>query len=194
MVTIDQIKSLRDKTGISVMLCRKALEEAGGDEGKALILLKKKGAETALKKADRVLLAGTIAAYIHTGGRVGAMVELAAETDFVANHPDFKALAYDLAMHVAASNPEFISLADVPPTAKEEARAAFQREVADKNPALREKIISGKIESFFSERVLYSQPFIKNPSENIKDILDSAIQKFGEKIAVTRFSRFELGR
>ncbi|HBW74143.1 MAG TPA: elongation factor Ts [Candidatus Magasanikbacteria bacterium] len=194
MVTTEQIKTLRERTGVSVMQCKKALEEAGGNEEKALLLLKKKGAETAAKKADRALGAGSIAAYIHAGSKVGAMVELAAETDFVSGNPEFKQLAYDIAMHVAASSPEYLKIENVPNEAKEIAKDVFAKEVEGKPAALKDKILSGKLESYFAARVLLDQPFIKNPDTTIREFVESAIQKFGEKIEIVRFVRFEEGK
>lgn len=201
MVTTEQVKTLRGKTGVSVMQCKKALEEAGGNEEKALLLLKKKGAEIAAKKADRTLGTGSIAAYIHAGNKVGAMIELAAETDFVSGNPEFKQLAYDIAMHVAASNPEYLKMESVPDEAKETAKEVFAKEVeglpagkAGKLAALKDKILSGKLESYFADRVLLDQPFIKNPDTTIRGLVESAIQKFGEKIEIVRFVRFESGK
>lgn len=204
MITTEQVKALREKTGVSVMQCKKALEETGGNEEKALLLLKKKGAETAAKKADRALGAGSIAAYIHAGNKVGAMVELAAETDFVSGNPEFKQLAYDIAMHVAASNPEYLKMENVPNEVKETAKEVFAKEMegllagnagkAGKPTALKDKILSGKLESYFAARVLLDQPFIKNPDTAIRGLIESAIQKFGEKIEIVRFVRFESGK
>ena len=188
MVTTDVIKKLRDETGVSVMQCKKALEEAGGDVAKAVVILKKKGADAAAKKADRTLNAGTIAAYIHATGTVGAMVEIACETDFVAKNPEFKQLAYDIAMHVAASKPEFLKKEDITKEARELAASVFEKEVSGKTKDMKEKILEGKLAAYFSERVLLEQPFIKNPEVNISGLVDSAVQKFGEKIEVARFS------
>ena len=145
-ITTEQIKSLRDKTGVSVMQCRKALTEAGGDAAKALVLLKKRGAEAAAKKAGRTLGAGAVASYIHPGATVGALVLLLSETDFVSRNPEFQALARDIAMHVAAMNPGSSELLD--------------------------------------------QPFIKKPEQTVRVLLESAVQKFGERIEVADFTRF----
>ncbi len=190
MVTTDVIKKLRDETGVSVMQCKKALEEAGGDVAKAVVILKKKGADAAAKKADRTLNAGTIAAYIHATGTVGAMVEIACETDFVAKNPEFKQLAYDIAMHVAASKPEFLKKEDITKEARELAASVFEKEVSGKTKDMKEKILEGKLAAYFSERVLLEQPFIKNPEVNISGLVDSAVQKFGEKMEIIRFVRF----
>ncbi len=149
MITTEQIKTLRDQTGVSVMLCRKVLEEADGDQEKAKAILARRGAEAAAKKSDRTLGAGTVAAYIHHKGTVGTMVLLASETDFVSGNADFKALAHDIAMQVAATAPETV-------------------------------------------QDLLASPFIKHPEQTIQMLVESAIQKFGEKIEVVRFIRFSV--
>ena len=190
MVTTDLIKELRDATGVSVMQCKKALEEAGGDKEKALVILKKKGAEAAAKKGDRTLNATQIAAYIHSTGTVGVMVELACETDFVAKNPEFKQLAYDIAMHIAATKPEFLKKEDITPEARTVAESVFAAEVEGKPEAMKAKILEGKLASYFSERVLIDQPFIKNPELTIAGLVSSAVQKFGEKIEIVRFTRY----
>lgn len=190
MITTEQIKALRDSTGISVMQCKKALEEAQGDVEKALILLKKKGADIANKKSDRTLGAGVIASYIHSNGLVGALVELACETDFVANNQEFKTLAYDIAMHVVASNPKYLKSTDITEEAKVKAKEVFAKEIEGKPAAMQEKIMQGKLQSFFGEATLLDQPFIKNPDMTVEGLVQSAIQKFGEKIEIGRFARF----
>lgn len=192
MITTEQVKALRDSTGISVMQCKKALEEAGGDSEKALIILRKKGGDIAAKKADRTLGAGVISAYIHGNGSVGAMVELSCETDFVSKNADFKALAYDIAMHVAASNPVYLKAEDIAEAEKAKAREVFAKEVEGKPAAIQEKIMEGKLAAYFGEKTLLDQPFIKNPDLTVKGLVDSGIQKFGEKIELTRFARFGL--
>lgn len=192
MITTEQIKKLRDETGVSVMQCKAALEEAGGDKEKALIILRKKSKEVALKKGDRALGAGTIASYIHAGGGVGAMVELSCETDFVSRNEDFKRLAYDIAMHVAALNPEFLRPEDIPEEAKRQVAEVFSAEVADKPKALREKILEGKIDAYFGERILLDQQFVKNPELTVRNLIEAAVQKFGEKTEIRRFIRFSV--
>ncbi len=193
-ITSDQIKALREKTGISVMQCKKALEEAEGDEAKAMIILKKKGAEQAAKKADREFGAGVVEAYIHSNGTVGAIIELASETDFVSNNAEFKTLAKDIAMQVTATAPEFLKSADIDEAAAAKAKELFTQEAADKPADLQEKIIQGKMDSFFKDQVLLNQEFIKNPEMTIQMMLDTASQKFGERIEITRFKRFEIGK
>ncbi|PIR45223.1 MAG: elongation factor Ts [Candidatus Vogelbacteria bacterium CG10_big_fil_rev_8_21_14_0_10_51_16] len=192
MITTDQIKALRDKTGISVMQCKQALESADGDEGKALELLKKKGAEIAAKKSERTLGAGMVHCYIHAGGAVGTMVELNAETDFVAKHDDFKALAYDVAMHVAAMNPKYIDEADISAEERAVAEALFREEVeAMQKPAdVKAKVLEGKLSTYLGERTLLAQPFVKNSDMTVSELLEQATQKFGEKVQIRRFVRF----
>jgi len=199
-ITTEQIKALRDQTGISVMLCRKALEEASGDMEKAKVVLQRKGADAAAKKADRTLGAGTVASYIHHGGTVGVLVELSSETDFVSGNEAFQSLARDIAMHIAASKPEFIRREDISEDMRARAREVLMKEVegmpagkAGKPQAMQEKILEGKLNSYFAEKILLEQPFIKNPDQTVRNLIDSAVQKFGEKIEVTRFIRYATG-
>lgn len=194
MISTEDVKKLRDMTGISVMQCRKALEEAGGNFDKAVVILRKRGAEVAAKKADRTLGAGVVASYIHATGTVGTMVELYCETDFVSGNEEFKKLAYDIAMHIAASNPEFLKAEDITEDARNLAKEVFAKEVQGKPEAMKEKILEGKLKSYFSDKVLLEQPFIKNPELTIRTLVDNAIQKFGEKIEIGRFVRFSIKR
>jgi len=193
-ITTEQIKSLRDQTGISIMQCKKALEEAGGDREKAVMILKKKGKEVASKKAGRTLGAGVIASYVHTNSNVGAMVELACETDFVARNEDFKKLAHDIAMQVTANDPEFVSIDRVSDEEKAKVTALYEKEVKEsgKPKEIQEKMLTGKINSYLSERTLLEQPFVKDGDMTIKDLIEAAIQKFGEKTEVVRFVRFSV--
>ncbi len=192
MITTEDIKKLRDATGVSVMQCKKALEEANGDEEKALILLRKKSADIAAKKADRVSNAGTLGAYVHSTGNVGAMVVLSAETDFVANNEDFKRLAYDIAMHITASNPEYLKFEDIPKADIKKAEEAFAGEVKGKPKNIQAKILEGKIASYFKEKTLLDQAYIKDPELTIRDLVLGAVQKFGEKIEILKFVRFSV--
>lgn len=194
MVTTEQIKSLRDDTGVSIMLCRKALEESVGDIEKAKIILRRKGADAAAKKAGRSLGAGVIVSYIHHGGTVGVLVELSSETDFVSGNEAFKALAHDIAMQVAATSPEFIRKEDVGDEARAQAREVLRKEVLEKPKEMQEKILDGKLASYFSERILLEQQFIKDPQMTIRALIENAVQKFGEKIEITRFARFAVGK
>ncbi len=193
-ITSDQIKALREKTGISVMQCKKALEEAEGDEAKAMIILKKKGAEQAAKKADREFGAGIVEAYIHSNGLVGSIIELGSETDFVSNNAEFKTLAKDIAMQVTATAPEFLRQTDIDETTAEKAKELFSKEIVDKPAEMQEKILQGKMDSYFKDQVLLNQDFIKNPEMTIQMMLDTAMQKFGERIEIIRFKRFEIGK
>ncbi len=192
MITTEQIKELRDLTGVSIMQCKKALEEAKGDMEKALVILRKKSGEFASKKGDRMFRAGTIQAYIHSNGTVGAIIELLSETDFVANNDEFKALARDIAMHVTATNPTFLRKEDIKEADKKTARDVFETEVKGKPEAVKREILNGKLNAYFSEMVLSDQPFIKNGSLTIQDLIDQAVLKFGEKIAIGRFVRFKV--
>ena len=196
MPSIDDIKALRDRTGISVMQCRKALEEAGDDMEKAVVILQRKSKEAADKKADREIGAGTVGSYIHAGGSVGALVELACETDFVARNDEFVELANDLAMHVAAMSPVYLAMDDVNDEEMKRVRGILEEEVAkegDKPADIKEKILEGKIKSYFKEKVLLEQPFVKEAEKTIAAVIKEAVQKFGENTRVTRFSRFAIG-
>ncbi len=187
-ITTNIIKELRDRTGVSVMQCKKALEEAGGDVAKAEVILRKRSAASADKKADRALGAGVVGSYVHEGA-VGAMVILSCETDFVAKNPEFVALARDIAMQVAATNPKYVTTEDIAPEAKDAATAVFKEEVADKPAEMQEKILEGKLASYFRDQVLLEQPFIKDESKTVRDLLNEATQKFGERVELTRFER-----
>jgi elongation factor Ts len=191
-ITTEQVKQLRDETKVSVMKCKKALEEAGGDMEKAKIILRKESANAADKKADRDLGAGVVGVYQHTGGAVGSMVELLCETDFVSKNEDFQNLAREIAMHVAAQSPEFVRVEDVKEEDKEKARELFTKEAEDKPEEMREKIVEGKLASFLSEKVLLDQKYIKNPDQTIGDLLNEATQKFGERVDIGRISRFSI--
>ena len=197
-ISMDEIKALRDETGVAVMQCKKALADAGGDMEKARMMLRKKSGELAAKKGDRAFGAGVVASYIHSNGTVGAMVELSCETDFVAKNEEFKKLAYEIAMHIAAINPKFRSMADVTEDDKTKANIFFTDEVektmAGKPDAIKAKALEGKISTFFAEQVLLDQPHVKNPESTVGDLIKSAIQKFGENTEISRFARFAVGK
>jgi len=193
-ITTENIKELRDKTGVSIMQCKKALEEAGGDMSQAMVILQKKSGATAAKKADRNLKAGTIASYVHAGGSVATLVEVACETDFVARNEGFQKLAYDIAMHVAAMNPVFLSIEDVTEEDRTAALEVFTKEVEDKPKEMQEKIIEGKMNSYFQDKVLLTQTYIKDGEKTIDDLVKTAIQKFGENIRIIRYTRFAVGQ
>jgi elongation factor Ts len=191
MITTELIKELRDQTGISIMQCKKALEEADGDKEKALIILRKKSGEAAAKKSDRTLGAGAIGSYLHSTGSVGAMVVLQSETDFVAKNEEFKKLAYDIAMHVAATNPEYLSQSDIPEDVKIKAREVFEKEVEGKPEEMKEKILEGKLNAYFKDKILLEQSFVKNPEVTIQSLISQAVQKFGERVEIARFVRLQ---
>lgn len=191
-ITSAQLKELRDATGISVMQCKKALEEAGGDMDKARIILQKKGGEIASKKSDRELGSGVIGAYVHSTHAVAALVYLACETDFVAKNEDFVLLARDIAMHVAAQNPLYIARSEVSEEVLTKAREVFMEEVKDKPVEMQEKILGGKLDAYFKDRILLEQPFIKDGEKTIADLINTGIQKFGENIVITRISRLSV--
>jgi elongation factor Ts len=187
-ITTDIIKELRDKTGVSVMQCKKALEEANGDLAQAEVILKKHSAASAEKKADRELGAGAIGSYIHEGA-VGAMVLLSSETDFVAKNPDFAALAREIAMQVAATDPKYATTEEIDPESRAAAQAVFEKEVEGKPEDMKAKILEGKMASYFRDQVLLEQPFIKDETKTVRQLLNEATQKFGERVLVTRFAR-----
>ncbi len=188
-ISTDIVKELRDKTGVSVMQCRKALEEAGGDVEKAIVILRKHSAGAAEKKADRTLAAGAIGTYTHDGA-IGSMVLLSSETDFVSKNPEFGTLAREIAMHVAATNPKYLTSEEIPEEAKTAAIAVFEKEMEGKPAEMKAKILEGKLASYFQDQVLLEQPFIKDEGKKIRDLITEATQKFGERIEITRFVRF----
>ena len=187
-LTTEIIKELREKTGVSVMQCKKALEEAGGDLAKAEVILKKHSAASAEKKAERTLKAGAIGSYVHDGN-IGAMVVLSCETDFVAKNPEFGTLARDIAMQVTATNPMYTVMLEISEEAKQAAVAVFEKEVAGKPKEMQAKILEGKLASHFRDHLLLEQPFIKDESKTVQGLLNEATQKFGERIEVSRFVR-----
>ena len=196
MVGMEQIKELRDETGVSVMQVKKALEDANGDMDKARMALRKQSGEIAAKKGSRTLGAGIVASYIHAGGSVGVLLELACETDFVAKNEEFKKLAHEIAMHVAAMNPRYNRLEDITGEDRAKATAFFQDEVAklDKPAPIKEKALAGKLDAYFKEQTLMEQPYVKNPDVTIGGLVMSAVQKFGEKTEIIRFVRFVAGK
>jgi len=193
-ISMELVKELREKTGISIMQCKKALEDAKGDMSKAMVYLQKKGAETAAKKSERILKSSRIVSYVHGVGTVGVLVELCSESDFVSKHEDFQKLAYDIAMQIAATNPTYIKKEDVSAEEKSKVSGAFVDEVKGKPEAMKEKILAGKLDAFFKEKILIEQDFIKDPSITINTLIQNAIQKFGEKIEIARFVRFSTSK
>lgn len=187
------IKELRDATGAGILEVKSALEEANNDREKAVEILRKKGAAKITKKADRTANEGIIESYIHAGGRVGVLLELNTETDFVARTDDFKALAKEIALHIAAANPLYVSIEDVPNEVLEKEKEIYKEQVKGKPDNIVDQIVAGKVEKFYEEACLMEQPFIKDGDKKIKDILAEAVSKLGEKIAVRRFARYHLG-
>lgn len=192
MAVSEDLKALRDETGVSIMQCKKALEEAGGDMEKAKVILRKASAAIATKKADRELGAGAAAAYVHAGGTVVGAVVLACETDFVSKNEEFSKLAYDIAMHVAAMKPQFKTREDVKDTDIRAAKEVFMEEAANVPEAKREMVVQGKLDAYLKEKVLLEQPFVKNGDITIRELLDTHVQKFGEKIEILRFERLSV--
>lgn len=189
-ITTEDIKALRERTGVSVMECKKALEETGGDMEKAIVVLRKKSSAAAGKKSDRTLGAGVVQAYIHSSKDIGTLILLSCETDFVSKNEEFVRLAHDIAMHAAATSPAFISRAQVTDEAVKAAKEVFEKEAADKPADKRAGIVEGKMNAYLAERVLLEQPFIKDPSVTIQGLVDAASQKFGERVEVGDCVRF----
>ena len=188
-ISTDLVRELRARTGAGVMDCRAALQQAGGDLDKAAELLRVKGLATAAKKAGRIATEGLVEAYIHTGGRVGAIVEVNCETDFVARTEEFKRLARDLAMQVTAAAPQYVSRESIPADAVDAMRRQFSAELAGK-PA---SAADGRLEKWIQDVALLEQPFIRDESRHVRDIITEAIARLGENVQVRRFARFKLG-
>lgn len=190
---IDAIKKLRDKTNAGVVDCKKALKESGGDIEKAIEILRKNGAALATKKVGRLTKEGRIESYIHLGGKIGVLVDVDCESDFVARNDDFKVFVKDLAMQVAASNPIYVRKEDVSEDAVKKETEIIKAQLTGKPAAAAEKIIEGKLRKFYEDACLLEQPFIKDPNVKIKDVLTSMIAKIGENIVIRRFVRFQVG-
>jgi elongation factor Ts len=188
-ISTEMLKELRQRTGAGIVDCRNALQQAGGDLEKATEILRAKGLATAEKKAARIAGEGLIEAYIHTGGKLGAMVEMNCETDFVARTDEFRRLARDLAMQVAAAAPRYVSREEIPPEAVEEQRARLAVDLAGKPAAA----LEGRLEKWYGEVALLDQPFIKDEARRIKDVITEAVARIGENIRVRRFARFKIG-
>ena len=193
-ISIEQIRELREKTGVSIMKCREALELAEGDFEKAIIELRKKGESSAAKRVGRSTGEGVVASYIHSNGKVGVLLELRCETDFVARNEEFQALAKELAMHVAAMGPIYVAPDDISEDVikKEEELEREALKDSEKTKEVIEKIIEGKLKKFKEENSLLTQPFIKDPDKTISELVKEKITKLGENIQVERFTRFEI--
>jgi len=192
-ITASLVNTLREKTGAGMMDCKKALVEANGVLEEAETLLRKKGVASAAKKAGRSANQGLIDSYIHLGGKIGVLVEVNCETDFVAKTDDFKTLCRDLGMQIAAASPLYVSRDQVPEAELAKEREIAVSQVAGKPPAAIQKIVEGKLEKYYQTICLLDQPFVKNPDISVKDLLTERIAKLGENMVVRRFVRFQLG-
>jgi elongation factor Ts len=193
-ISSEMVRDLRGKTGAGMLDCKNALSESKGDFQKAVILLRQKGLASAAKKVGRTASEGIIGSYIHMG-KIGVMVEMNCETDFVARTDDFKQLVKDIAMHIAAANPLYLSREDVPQNIMEQEREIYRAQIADKPQHVIEKIVEGKLEKFYSDNCLLEQIFIKDPGQKqkIKDLIAENVARLGENIVIRRFVRFQLG-
>jgi elongation factor Ts len=187
------VKQLRDKTNAGMMDCKKALVESDGDLAKAEDLLRKKGIASASKKASRSAKEGVVASYIHLQGKVGVLVEINCETDFVAKNDNFRDFVKDITLHIAAAHPLYVSRDQVPPSSVEREREIYRAQVTGKPANIVEKIVEGKIEKFYSGVCLLDQAFIKNPEQTIKDLVSLKIAELGENIVIRRFARYAVG-
>ncbi len=192
-VSVELIKKLRAATGAGILDCRKALEEAGGDFDKAVEILRKKGLAKAAKKAGREAREGVIETYVHGGGRIGVMVEVNCETDFVARTPEFRELAHEIALQIAAMAPRYVRDEDIPEEVLERERAIARERAQGKPEHVVERIVQGMLEKFKDEVVLLRQPYIRDDSKTVGQLIQEAIAKIGENIVVRRFVRWELG-
>ncbi|MCX7869087.1 MAG: translation elongation factor Ts [Terrimicrobiaceae bacterium] len=193
MISASIVKELREKTNAGMMDCKKALEEAGGDLAKAEELLRKKGIATAGKKASRAAKEGVVASYIHLQGKVGVLVEINCETDFVAKNENFREFVKDITLHIAAAHPLYVSREEVPEKLVAAEREIYAAQVSGKPAQIVDKIVDGKMEKFFSTVCLLEQGFIKNPDLTIKDLLTAKIAELGENIVIRRFTRYTVG-
>ena len=192
-ITAQVVNEFRKKTGMGLMECKKLLTEAGGDLAKAETLAKERGLKQAELRAGRAAKAGRVDVYIHHDSKSGVLIELNCETDFVARNDEFKQLAKDLALHVMAANPKYVRREDVPADIVEEQKRIFMSQVGDKPEAIQEKIAVGKLDAWYAESVLLEQPFIRDDSKKVKDVITGVNARTGENIAVARFARFVVG-
>jgi elongation factor Ts len=194
-ITAQMVKELRERTGAPMMDCKAALSESQGDMEKAIDFLRKKGMAAAAKKAGRATAEGVVGSYIHAGGRIGVLVEINCETDFVARTDDFQELVKDVAMHIAATDPRFVERGEVTPEVLDRERDIYREQaLASGKPAnVVDRIVDGKMEKFYAEAVLLEQPFVKNPDVTVGELVAEKVGKLGENIRVRRFARFRLG-
>jgi len=193
--SLAQVKELRERTGAGVVDCQKALAETGGDVEKAIVFLREKGLAAAAKRAGRVAAQGVVGSYIHGGGKIGVLVEVNCETDFVARTDEFQRLVKDLAMQIAAANPRCVRREEVAEAERERERAIYHAQTVQsgKPAAVVERIVEGKLEKFYSEACLLEQPFIRDPSKTVEQLVKDAVSRTGENIVVRRFARFQIG-
>jgi elongation factor Ts len=191
-ISVEDIKKLREQTGAGMMKAKEALESSNGDYEKAVQWLREKGEASAAKKADREARAGLVEGYVHSG-RIGVLVEVNCETDFVARTEDFKTFARDIAMHVAAANPEYLKPEDVPAEVVEKERAIYRKEAEGKPEAVLDKIVEGKLAKYYEQVCLLNQPFVKDPDVTVGKLTTNLVAKLGENIVIRRYSRMELG-
>ena len=192
-ITSQMVSDLREKTGAGVLDCKKALAEANANVDEAITILRKKGAASAAKKAERATREGLIESYIHLGGKVGVMIEVNCETDFVARNDEFKTFCRDLCLQIAAASPTYVRREDVPEVELAKEREIAAAQVQGKPPAALQKIVEGKLEKYYSTVCLLDQPFVKQNEKTVKEILTEKVAKIGENIQVRRFVRFQLG-
>lgn len=194
-ITSTMVKDLRNKTGAGMMDCKEALTASGGDVDKAIEYLRKKGMSAATKRSSKAAKEGVISSYIHMGGRIGVMVEVNCETDFVAKTEDFQTMAKDIAMHVAAANPTFLRPEEIPPAVLEQEKEIYRSQaLAEKKPEkIWDRIIEGKLKKYYEEVCLLQQKFVKNTDITVETLVNNMIAKTGENIVVRRFARFQLG-
>ncbi|MFQ5722222.1 MAG: translation elongation factor Ts [Candidatus Aminicenantales bacterium] len=196
IISAEMVKELRQRTGIGMMECKKALQESQGDIEKAIIILRKKGYARAKEKMSRETAEGIVGSYIHLNGKIGVLVEVNCESDFVARNQEFKELVKNIAMHIAAAKPQYVSSEEVPSEVLEQEKEIIREQFKDSNkpPEIIERIVQGKLGKFYEEVCLLDQPYIRDDKLSIKQLIASYIAKFGENIKVRRFARFELGK
>ncbi|MCL6515612.1 translation elongation factor Ts [Alicyclobacillus sp.] len=196
-ITAAMVKELRERTGAGMMDCKRALADASGDMERAIEILREKGLASAAKKAGRVAAEGLVEAYIHGGGRIGVLVEVNCETDFVAKNDDFRAFVHDVAMHIAAAAPQYVRREEVPEDVVAREREILRAQTLNENPNkpanIVDKIVEGRIDKFFKEVCLLEQPFVKDPDKTVEQLVKEKIAQIGENISIRRFSRFVVG-
>ena len=193
IVTAQMVSNLREQTGAGLLDCKKALTDANGNVEEAITILRKKGAATAAKKSERATNSGLVESYIHLGGKVGVLIEVGCETDFVARNDEFKVFVRDLCLQIAAASPLYVARQDIPEADLQKERDIAAAQVQGKPPAAVQKIVEGKLEKYFSTISLLDQPFVKLPEKTVKEVLTEKIAKMGENIQIRRFIRYQLG-